>query len=88
MYCIAVYDVDARRDPKMLKLLRQYLNWIQNSTFEGELSNMQLEKLMSSAKNIMELDYDSLVIYAFQNNKYMEKHIIGIDKSHLSSNFI
>ena len=44
MYVIAVYDVSAERTVKMLKLCRKYLHWIQNSVFEGELSELQLKK--------------------------------------------
>ena len=45
MYIILVYDCGEKRVGKMLKLCRQYLNWIQNSVFEGELSDAQLLEL-------------------------------------------
>ncbi|HMX39907.1 MAG TPA: CRISPR-associated endonuclease Cas2, partial [Saprospiraceae bacterium] len=44
MYVIAVYDVGEKRVGKMLKLCRRYLNWIQNSVFEGELSDLGLKE--------------------------------------------
>ena len=40
MYVILVYDVDQKRTAKMLKLCRRYLSWIQNSVFEGEISEV------------------------------------------------
>ena len=43
MYVILVYDVDQKRTAKMLKLCRRYLSWIQNSVFEGEISEVQLK---------------------------------------------
>lgn len=43
MYVILVYDIDAKRVGKMLKLCRRYLNWIQNSVFEGELTDVKLK---------------------------------------------
>lgn len=30
----------------MLKLCRRYLNWIQNSVFEGEISEVRLKELL------------------------------------------
>jgi CRISPR-associated endonuclease Cas2 len=52
-YVILVYDIEEKRVGKMLKLCRQYLNWIQNSVFEGELTDVKLKKLISKAKKIM-----------------------------------
>ena len=42
MYVILVYDFREKRVGKMLKLCRRYLNWIQNSVFEGEISEARL----------------------------------------------
>lgn len=50
MYYILVYDVNQKRVNKMLKLLRKYMNWVQNSVFEGELSDSQIEKLKHEIK--------------------------------------
>ena len=41
MYVIVVYDIGEKRVAKMLKLCRQYLNWIQNSVFEGEITKVK-----------------------------------------------
>ena len=38
----------------MLKLCRKYLNWIQNSVFEGEISEVRLKELLSSAKKFID----------------------------------
>ena len=54
MYVIAVYDVGQKRVGKMLKLCRRYPNWIQNSVFEGELSELQLNSLKFEAETIMD----------------------------------
>ena len=47
MYVILIYDVAEKRVSKMLKLCRQYLCWIQNSVFEGELSEVKLRELQN-----------------------------------------
>jgi len=88
MYYIAVYDIGEKRVAKMLKLMRQYLHWIQNSVFEGELTKAQMAELKSNAKKIMKKDEDSLIIFSLQSDKYLNKEIIGLDKSDLTSNII
>lgn len=88
MYHIAVYDVNQKRVAKMLKLMRQYLHWIQNSVFEGELTKAQLEELKAKAKKIMKKEEDSLIIFTMTSDKYLKKEIMGLDKGDLTSNFI
>ena len=50
MYVILVYDCGEKRVGKMLKLCRKYLNWIQNSVFEGEISEVKLKELTLKAE--------------------------------------
>ena len=64
MYIILVYDIGEKRVGKMLKLCRKYLNWIQNSVFEGEISEVKLLELKSRAAGIMEKEEDSLIIFS------------------------
>jgi len=83
MYIILVYDCGERRVVKMLKLCRRYLNWIQNSVFEGEISPVKLKELRLKAKEIMDEDYDSLIIFSSRNSRWLEKEIIGQEKNNL-----
>ena len=53
MYLILVYDIGEKRVGKMLKLCRKYLNWIQNSVFEGEITEVKLKELLFKAKEII-----------------------------------
>lgn len=87
MYVILVYDIDQKRVGKMLKLCRQYLNWIQNSVFEGEISEVKLKELKMRAKIIMEADYDSIIIFKSRQEKWLEKEVVGKEKNELD-NFI
>ena len=86
MYVILVYDMDASRCTKMLKLCRKYLNWIQNSVFEGEMTGVQLKALKYEASEIMDGN-DSLIIFKNRDQKWLEKEIIGEEKSSID-NFI
>ncbi len=84
MYVILVYDVDQKRTSKMLKLCRRYLSWIQNSVFEGEVSEVQLKQLNAEAKNLME-DKDSLIIFKSRDEKWLQKEIIGDERASISN---
>ncbi len=85
MYIIAIYDCGEKRVTKMLKLCRRYLNWIQNSVFEGELTPVQLLELKAEAKKILDKDYDSFIIFTSRNERWLEKEIIGKEKNKLDN---
>ncbi len=80
MYVIAVYDVGEKRVAKMLKLCRRYLNWIQNSVFEGEITEAKLLELKYKAKQIMNDDNDSLIIFKARQEKWLDKEIVGHER--------
>ena len=83
MYVILFYDIGQKRVGKMLKLCRKYLNWIQNSVFEGEISEVKLKELIAKSRGIMDKDYDSLIIFKSRQEKWLEKQIVGKEKSSL-----
>ena len=85
MYVILVYDIGEKRVGKMLKLCRQYLNWIQNSVFEGEITEVKLKELEIRAKQIMNEKYDSIIIFKTRQEKWIEKQVIGKEKSTLDN---
>lgn len=85
MYIVLVYDIGEKRVAKMLKLCRQYLNWIQNSVFEGELTPSQLRELKMKARDIMQLEEDSLIIFNSRSEEWLEKEVIGKEKNELTT---
>jgi len=84
MYVIAVYDVDQKRVSKMLKLCRRYLHWIQNSVFEGDITEVKLKELKLLALEIMQ-DEDSFIIFKSREERWLEKEVIGKEKNPLDS---
>ncbi len=80
MYVILVYDIGEKRVGKMLKLCRKYLNWIQNSVFEGEITEVKLKELTLNAKLIMK-EEDSLIIFSSRSEQFLDKQIIGKERS-------
>lgn len=81
MYVILVYDFGEKRVSKMLKLCRKYLNWIQNSVFEGEISEVRLKELLMQSDKFMKKDEDSIIIFSGQSQSSMDKRIIGKERS-------
>ncbi|MGI8638609.1 MAG: CRISPR-associated endonuclease Cas2 [Pyrinomonadaceae bacterium] len=77
MYVLIVYDIGVERVTKVHKLLKGYLNWRQNSVFEGELTEAQIEKLKYGLKSIVNLDTDSVLIYIARDEKWLKREEIG-----------
>jgi CRISPR-associated protein Cas2 len=74
------YDVNVERVNKVLRIGRRYLNWVQNSLLEGELTKAQLERLKADLRKVVETDEDSIVFYLLRRQQYMERQIVGQDK--------
>jgi CRISPR-associated protein Cas2 len=85
MYVIAVYDVNKKRVAKMLKLCRRYLNWIQNSVFEGEITEVKLLELKQRALEIIDGEEDSLIIFKTRQEKWLDKEIVGKERQSLDN---
>lgn len=85
MYVIAMYDVGEKRVGKMLNLFRRYLNWIQNSVFEGEITEVKLLELKQIASKIMDNETDSLIIFRTRQEKWLDKDIIGKKRQKLDN---
>lgn len=81
MYVILVYDFGEKRVNKMLKLCRKYLNWIQNSVFEGEISEVRLKELLMQCEKFIDKTEDSIIIFSGQAQKALDKMIIGKERS-------
>lgn len=81
MYVILVYDFGEKRVAKMLKLCRRYLNWIQNSVFEGEISDARLKELIMQAEKFIDKSTDSIIIFKGSTQMSMEKEIVGKERS-------
>ena len=81
MYVILVYDVGENRVQKVHKLLKRYLNWVQNSVFEGELTEGQFEAMKIDIKERIDKKEDSIIIFKLGSLKYTEREIIGVEKN-------
>ena len=83
MYLVIVYDVNVNRVNKVNIFLKSYLHWQQNSVFEGKVTKSQYNEIISTLKELIDETEDSIIIYKFPQ-KYLEKHILGIEKNPIS----
>lgn len=81
MYYILVYDVNVSRVAKMLKIVREYLNHVQNSVFEGELTDAQLEELKYKITELMNEEEDSVIIYCVGSKRWSNREVLGVEKN-------
>ncbi len=80
MFVIMVYDVNQSRVTKVLNTARKYLNWVQNSVLEGELTDAKYEKLKTEVTKKIKSEEDSVIFYILRTTRYSEREIIGVEK--------
>nr|WP_206537081.1 CRISPR-associated endonuclease Cas2 [Haloferax mucosum] len=78
MYIIVVYDMRADRTRLMLNFLRKYLTHVQNSVFEGAVTEGDLETIRNHTQSLLKPD-ESAIIYRIGSDKYVERTVIGDD---------
>ncbi len=81
MYVFLVYDVGEKRVARALKICRVYLTWVQNSVFEGELSEAKLKELMLRLKKLIKIKEDSVLVYKLRNESVFKKETLGLEKN-------
>ena len=89
MYIILVYDIVLDTEgkkilPKTYKTCKKYLTHIQNSVFEGEISESQLAKLKVELTGIIREDKDSLIVFKTRNERWLEKQFWGKEDDKMS----
>lgn len=81
MFVIITYDVSEKRVGKVCKKLREYLDWSQNSVFEGEITKGNLVKCLSELNRIIDKNEDSVYLYKVENSNHIKKKIYGQNKN-------
>ena len=80
MYVVVVYDVDVKRVAKVCKCLRQWLNWVQNSVFEGQVTPATLRSIKAAVAAIVNEQQDSVLFYVIPNGCKWERDVLGVEK--------
>ncbi|ABV32777.1 MULTISPECIES: CRISPR-associated endonuclease Cas2 [Pseudothermotoga] len=80
MYLIVTYDVGEKRVARVLKVCRKYLNWVQNSVLEGEITIAKFEKLKLELERSIDKSEDSVRIYILKNKSFFDLKTLGNEK--------
>ncbi len=80
MYIIVVYDIDVKRVSKVCKCLRRWLNWVQNSVFEGEVTPATLRQIQDALRAVVDESQDSVLFYVVPNGAKWQREVMGIEK--------
>ena len=85
MYVLLVYDVEVKRVVKVHKFLKRHLHWVQNSVFEGELTEAQIEAVKAGLKRILNDETDSVLLYTARDQRWLVKEVLGRERSEVTN---
>ena len=78
VYVIAVYDVQADRTRLFRNYLRRFLIHLQNSVFEGKVTEGELERMRSHLDDLLEPG-ESTIVYTVSAESYVDRTVFGDD---------
>ena len=84
MFVIIVYDTETRNCGKLHKFLKKYLNWNQNSVFEGTVTRAQYVEIKEILNAKRALD-SHISLYSLENEKLLIKEELGAPKGNTSN---
>ncbi|MBF8983299.1 CRISPR-associated endonuclease Cas2 [Lutibacter sp. B2] len=92
MYIVLVYDISGEENGqktlgKVFKICKKYLTHIQNSVFEGEITEGQIAKLNSELNKFIRKNLDSVIIFKSRNERWLDKEFWGKKDDALSNFF-
>ena len=80
-YDVSTVDVAGRK--RLRKVAKECVNYgqrVQNSVFEGEISDANYAKLMIDLSKVMDKTEDSVIIYNLRTTKYYNREIVGKER--------
>lgn len=91
MYIILVYDISNTDNGSFIqrniyKTCKKYLYHVQNSVFEGELSESQYKRLLLDLKTYIR-ECDSVIVFKSRNGNWLEKEFLANDND-ITSDFV
>ena len=78
MYVVLVYDMEAERTQKMLKIGRRYLTHVQNSVLEGEITEGVLTRLRGEIEDLLKSG-ESVILYELSSDTLLNRTVYGED---------
>lgn len=83
MYGVIAYDVGVERVNKVRIFLKQYLNWVQNSLFEGDLTKAELMRIQNGLKKLVDKENDYVKIFLVRDESLLKVKEVGTPKVEL-----
>ena len=77
MFVILTYDVNQKRVSKVMRTCRKYLFHVQNSVFEGTITEAKLNRLKVELENKIDKTVDRICVYEFDSTRYSRREQIG-----------
>ena len=88
MFVLMAYDVSSKRAGRILKTARRYLNWVQNSVLEGEITAGDMKALKRERGESIDPEHDSVLFYTWREPWQLSRYAMGPDQPAERSNFI
>lgn len=81
MFVIVCYDVTEKRVTKVRKTVSKYLRPVQNSVFEGFLTESRVSSLKKELSGLINTQEDSVVLYKYLPGVSFTKDEIGVRRN-------
>jgi CRISPR-associated protein Cas2 len=85
MYVLIVYDVEVKRVTKVHKFLKRHLHWVQNSVFEGELTDAQVETVKAGLNRLLDEESDSALLYTARDRRWLNRESLGRERGDIGN---
>ena len=76
MFLLIVYDTESKNCVKLHKVLKKYLNWNQNSVFEGNVTKSQYIEI-KHILNETRAEKSHITLYSMENEKLLKREELG-----------
>lgn len=87
MYVILVYDVGVERVQRVCAYLKRHLPRVQNSVFEGELTESKLASLKAGLYRLLDPRTDAVLLWVLRDARWADRQVIGHEKLPISNFF-
>lgn len=85
MHVIVVYDVGVDRVGRVCNYLRTYLTRIQNSVFEGDITEARLARMKAGLEKIIETEHDSVLLWVMRDARWADRQVMGVERFPISN---
>jgi len=85
MHIILAYDVGEERVGRVCRYLKRYLPRVQNSVFEGDLTEAKLETMKAGVLKLLEPGVDSVLLWVLRDARWVDRQTLGREKLPVST---